>query len=89
MGRLAETQYLIRYGLYYLTEHAFEEAGADLSDIYDVEQGILTGRIRRTWPREGTDEIVGRALDGRPIGVVCRFTKSGKVLVITVYEDEA
>jgi hypothetical protein len=89
MGRLAEIQYLVRYGLYYLTEHAFEEAVADLFDIYDVEQGILSGRIRRTWPHEGTYEIVGRALDGRPIGVVCRFTKSGKVRVITIYEDEA
>jgi hypothetical protein len=75
--------------LYYLTEHALEEAFADLFDIYDVEHGIMTGRVRRTWPKDGTVEVVGRAVDGRPIGLVCRFTKPGKVRVITVYQDEA
>ena len=57
-------------------------------DIYDVEHGILTGRIRRTWPKEGKYEVAGSALDGRPIGAVCRITQTGKVRVITVYEDE-
>jgi len=49
----------------------------------DVEYSILTGKIRRTWPREGKYEIVGSALDGRSIGVVCRITQTGKVRVIT------
>lgn len=49
----------------------------------------MTDSVRRTWPKEGTVEVVGRAVDGRPIGLVCRFTKSGKVRVITVYQDEA
>ncbi len=57
-------------------------------DIYDIEYGILTGRIRRTWPREGKYEVVGSALDQRPIGIVCRITQTGKVRVITVYEDQ-
>jgi len=61
---------------------------ADGFDIYDVEYGILTGKIRRTWPKEGKYEVVGSALDGRPIGIVCRITKSGKVRVITVYKDK-
>jgi hypothetical protein len=34
-------------GLYYLTEHALEEAAADGFDIYDVEYGILNGKIRK------------------------------------------
>lgn len=89
MSRLSQIQALVRNGLYYLTEHALEEATVDLFDIYDVEYGILTGKVRRTWPREGTVEIVGRSVDGRPIGAVCRLTKSGKVRVITVYEDES
>ena len=89
MGRLSQIQALVRYGLYYLTEHALDEASMDRFDIYDVEHGILTGSVRRTWPKEGTVEVVGRAVDGRPIGIVCRFTKSGKVRVITVYQDEA
>lgn len=87
MSKIRQIQELVRNGLYYLTEHANEEAMADDFDIYDVEYGILTGRIRRTWPREGRYEVVGSALDGRPIGVICRITQPGKVRVITVYED--
>jgi hypothetical protein len=56
--------------------------------IYDVEYGILNGRIRRTWPKDDKFEVVGIALDGRVIGVVCRITKGNKVRVITVYEDK-
>ena len=87
MSRIREIQALVRSGLYYLTEHADDEAIADGFDIYDVEYGILTGKIRRTWPRGGKYEVVGSALDGRPIGVVCRITGTGKVRIITVYED--
>ena len=77
----------MRNGLYYLTEHAYDEAADDGFDVYDVEYGILTGRVRITWPREEKYEVVGSALDGRPIGVVCRITQGGKVRVITTYED--
>jgi len=88
LSKIGEIRALVRNGLYYLTEHADEEAMAENFDIYDIENGILTGKIRRTWPREGKYEIVGSALDGRPIGIVCRITQRGKVRVITVYEDQ-
>jgi hypothetical protein len=87
LSTIARIQALVRYGLYYLTEHADEETKADGFDIYDVEQGILTGKIRRTWPKEGKYEVVGKALDGRPIGIVCRITQGEKVRVITVHVD--
>ena len=87
MSRIAQIQALVRNGLYYLTEHADDEADDDGFDIYDVEQGILTGKIRRTWPKQGKYEVVGSALDGRRVGIVCRITQAGKVRVITVYED--
>lgn len=86
MSRIAQIQNLVRNGLYYLTEHADDEAAMDGFDIYDVEQGILTGKIRRTWPKEGKYEVLGSALDGRSIGIVCRITQTSKVRVITVYE---
>lgn len=89
MGRIDQIQALVRYGLYYLTEHADEEAEIDGFDIYDVEHAILNGKIRRTWPKDEKYEVVGLALDARPVGVVCRITLGGKVCVITVYEDEA
>ncbi|MBC8509187.1 MAG: DUF4258 domain-containing protein [Chloroflexi bacterium] len=88
MSRIKELQTLIRYGLYYLTEHADEEAMIDDFDIYDIENGLLNGKVRRSWPKEGKYEIVGISLDGRVIGIVCRFTPSRKVRVITVYEDK-
>ena len=87
MSKIKQIQWLVRDGLYYLTEHACDESIADGFDVYDVENGLLTGRTRRTWPKEGKIEVVGRSLDGRPLGVVCRLTKGMKVCVITVYED--
>ncbi|MBN1360093.1 MAG: DUF4258 domain-containing protein [Sedimentisphaerales bacterium] len=88
MSTIKQIQTLVSSGLYYLTDHACVEADEDDFDIYDVEQGILTGTIRRRWRREGKYEIVGSAIDGRAIGIVCRLTLSGKVRVITVYEDK-
>jgi hypothetical protein len=85
---IKQIQALVRNGLYYLTEHALDEAHDDGFDIYDVERGVLTGRIRRTWPRESKHEVIGLSLDGRRIGVICRITQGGKARVITVYEDQ-
>jgi len=45
LSRIKQIQSLVRSGLYYLTEHAVDEAAIDGFDIYDVEYGILTGRI--------------------------------------------
>jgi len=48
LSRIAQIQTLVRNGLYYLTEHADDEAAADGFDIYDVEQGLVNGKISRT-----------------------------------------
>ena len=45
-------------------------------------------KMGKRWPREGKYELVGSALGGRPIGIVRRLTVSGKVRVVTVYEDK-
>ncbi len=88
MSKIKQIQALIRNGLYYLTEHADEEALMDDFNIYDVENGLLTGKIRRTWPKEDKCEVIGQSLDGRPIGVICRLPNGMKVRVITVYADK-
>ena len=67
MSKTGQIQALVRNGLFYLTEHADDEAGIDGFDIYDVEHGILKGKIRKTWPREGKYEIIGVSLDEHPI----------------------
>ena len=87
MSKIKQIQSLVQDGLYYLTEHAYDEALADGFDVYDVENSLITGRTRRTWPKEGTIEVVGQSLDGRALGAVCRLTKGMKVRVVTVYED--
>jgi hypothetical protein len=89
LSKIGLIRLLTKNGLYYLTEHAYDEALADGFDIYDIENGILNGKMRRTWPREGKYEIVGPDLDGRLIGVVCRISQGQKVRVITVYEDQS
>lgn len=87
MSKIKQIQQLVQEGLYYLTEHADDEATTEDFNIYDVERGILTGKIRRTWPREGKYEILGSATDGRSIGIVCRLTQTWRVRVLTVYEE--
>ncbi|MEW6242138.1 MAG: DUF4258 domain-containing protein [Chloroflexota bacterium] len=88
MSRIAEIRALVRNGLYYLTEHADDEAMQDGFDIYDIENGLLNGKIRKTWPKEGKLEIIGKSLDGRAIGIICRMTQGNKVRVITIYHDQ-
>lgn len=87
MSKIGQIRELVRNGLFYLTEHADDEAIEDGFDVYDIEYAIMTGKIQRTWPREGKYEIIGRSLDGRFLGVVCRITGGGKVRVITAYAD--
>ena len=71
--------------------HFFEELMADELDLIDVEFAIASGHIARRLAGDvrGTRyEIVGSALDGRQLGVICRIKANGKILLITVYEIE-
>ncbi len=43
MSKIRRIKELVRNGLYYLTEHADDEAMAEGFDIYDIEYGILSG----------------------------------------------
>ncbi|MFZ3090447.1 MAG: DUF4258 domain-containing protein [Nitrospirota bacterium] len=68
--------------------HFFEEMADDNLIFADIEKAILNGRIRRKFTREprGTRyEVIGRALDGREIAVICRIKSTGKLLFITTY----
>lgn len=87
MGIFKIIQKRVEEGLYYLSEHADFEASEESLDIYDVEYAMLHGSIRRTWSREEKYEVIGPSRQGKKIGIVCRLTKTGKVRVITVYED--
>ena len=88
LSKIEQIRALTQNGLYYLTDHADDEATAEGFDIYDIEYVILNGRMRRTWPKEKKYEVVGFALDKRRMGIICRITDSRKVRIITVYEDK-
>lgn len=72
-----------------MTVHAVEEMAEDGLDIVDMEHAVLTGRvarIERNDPRGNKHVIEGMAADGvTRVGVVGRFTGSGRYLIITTY----
>jgi hypothetical protein len=68
--------------------HFFEEMADDDLVLADVERAIATGRVRRKFTRDprGTRyEVLGTAVDGRSVAVICRFKSTGKLLLITTY----
>ncbi len=72
-----------------MSVHAMDEMAEDDLDIIDVEHAVLTGHLDRTEsddPRGARYIIEGRAADQQtPVGVVGRFTSTGRYLIITVY----
>jgi len=81
----------IRDGDYEITiPHFFEEMAEDDLLLADIETAIANGKIRQKYTREprGTRyEVLGTAIDGRNIAVICRFKSTGKLLLITTYAD--
>lgn len=72
--------------------HFFEEMANDDLQLVDIENAILKGRIRRRFtrdPRGVRYEIVGPAMDGRRVAVICRIKERGKLLFITTYALES
>ena len=79
----------VRTEAYDLTIHARDEMEADNLTLSDVENAILSGQIRRRerdFLQRTKYVIEGVSLDGRPVGVVGRFTETDFFLIITVYE---
>lgn len=90
-SRIERIRERVRLRQHDMSAHAMEEMSEDGLDIEDVEQSILNGRIARIEkddPR-GTKYIVeGIGADRlTPVGVVGRFTNTGRYLIITVYES--
>ena len=68
--------------------HFFEEMVTDNLIFADIEMAIANGRINRKLTRDprGTRyEVVGPAIDGREIAIICRIKSTGKLLFITTY----
>ena len=68
--------------------HFFEEMYNDDLSFVDIENSISNGIISRKFtidPRGTRYEIIGPALDGRNIAVICRIKSTGKLLFITTF----
>ena len=76
---------------YVMTIHAEEEMDNDGFSIYDVENGILTGKIVERQRDKDTAEwkyrISGESFSGDEIEVVVKISSTGKLVIITVYES--
>ena len=83
------TREKIRKKQYIMTLHAEEEMNNDDLTIYDVESGILTGKIvERQRDRETAElkyRINGQTLSGDKVEVITKVSPTGKLVIITVY----
>jgi len=79
----------IRTRQYVMTLHAEEEMTGDTLSIFDVERGILTGRIIERQKDHATTEwkylVEGETITGSLVVVVAKLSITGKLVIITVY----
>lgn len=72
-----------------MTRHARKEMNDDALTIYDVEHGILKGKIiERQHDRLTAGykyRIRGKTLKGGKMEVIAKLGQTGKVVIITVY----
>ena len=74
-------------GDYEISVHAEKERYAEDISLSDIETAILSGEILEEYPADPRGEsclILGYA-GGHPIHVVCGYTSTQSVRVITVY----
>lgn len=75
---------------YVMTLHAEEEMSNDGLDIFDVEKGILTGKIIERQKELKTGEwkylIVGKTFSMKSVAIVVKLSPVGKLVIITVYK---
>lgn len=81
----------IRLRDYVMTLHAEDEMNDDELTVYDVECGILTGKIIERQKDKATAEwkylLRGQTMAGKEIEVITKFGKTGKLVIITLYSS--
>ena len=81
----------VRTRQYIMTLHAEEEMNDDDLSIFDIESGILTGKITERQKDKITSEwkflVSGRSLAGDKIAVITKLSPTGKLIIITVWRE--
>jgi len=79
----------VRRRYYVTTHHASREMDEDELTIFDVECGILTGKIverqRDPETKEFKYRIAGKTPEGVRIELIAKIGATGKLVIITVY----
>ena len=79
----------VRKREYVMTPHARKEMNSDELTIYDVERGLLTGKIVGRQRDRGTAEwkyrIKGVTMDRNGVEIIAKTSPTGKLVIITVY----
>ncbi|MGA9996487.1 MAG: DUF4258 domain-containing protein [Pyrinomonadaceae bacterium] len=81
----------IRARQYVMTLHAEEEMNNDGLTIFDIERGILTGKIIERQKDSMTGEwkylVQGLTMTDLEVVVVTKLSPTGKLVIITVYVE--
>jgi hypothetical protein len=91
MSAIERIRAKIRTRDYYLSSHAEEEMADDGFERSDVEYAILKGVVEKKLtrdPRGARYRVEGPANNGRLLHALCRFSETGPLIIITVYEKE-
>ncbi|HUT54281.1 MAG TPA: DUF4258 domain-containing protein [bacterium] len=79
----------IRGREYVMPLHALEEMENDDLTIFDIESGVLSGKIVERQKDKVTAQwkyrIQGESLSGEEVEIIAKLGASGKLLIITVY----
>jgi hypothetical protein len=79
----------IRTRQYVVTLHAEEEMGNDGLSIFDVERGILTGKIIERQKDHNMGEwkylVEGQTVNDELVAIATKLSITGKLIIITVY----
>ncbi len=74
-------------GNYEISLHAEKERYAEAISLSDIEAAIASGEVLEDYPNDPRGEsclILGYA-EGRPVHIVCGYTSTQSIRVITVY----
>jgi hypothetical protein len=90
---LKEIRRAIRERRYRFRDHAIDELRKDGLTVDDALNALLTGEITAIFDNDDLQrgqryEVIGEDLEGYELGVLCRFTARGDLLlIITAYAD--